>query len=260
MRGAVLCLLCSPRLRRVGSVLLVALGLASPTWARESESLRHALAAQALLGATLWSEVVKIENRNPGPVYSETVYALVFELADILWFYCDHNGTQSLSQYIGATARERQNLGRLFRIIEPGFETWAVVPDRVESADFDLPNACFLRSVAAWQEIGAAGTGPDSALLLLFYADTPRGREGHTVLAFAEKGRWQVLDSEEPVAQARFTQDVERYPLAVARALGGSGVTRARTLPLPAWPHPDRVVEGAGNHASGRSGPRRQNG
>ena len=57
------------------------------------DPLDHAQRARAMLGAGIWSRVIRIENVSAGSRYPATVYALVFELSGILWFYTDIDGT-----------------------------------------------------------------------------------------------------------------------------------------------------------------------
>lgn len=61
--------------------------------ARAGSSLDYALEAQARLGSEVWSQVIRIENKMPNDRFSKVVHALVFELADVLWFYNEARGT-----------------------------------------------------------------------------------------------------------------------------------------------------------------------
>src|SRR5256885_1866204 len=87
-------------------------------------SLAAAQRAQAELGPEVWSEVIRVENPARGSAYPRTFHALVFELADILWFYTAIDGTQSLSLRRGQAAADKANLTPLLRAIERGFARW----------------------------------------------------------------------------------------------------------------------------------------
>ncbi|MCX6934404.1 MAG: hypothetical protein NTZ29_17245, partial [Verrucomicrobia bacterium] len=65
--------------------------------AGEPADLTNARRAQAVLGADVWSQVIRIENSGSTGKYARTVHALVFEVAGILWFYHDSEGSQSFS-------------------------------------------------------------------------------------------------------------------------------------------------------------------
>src|SRR5580698_5691605 len=138
------------------SLLLAAVLLGIPRVVSASEGLSSARAARTLLGPTVWSRVVRIENteskqefrRSP---YPREVFALVFELSGYLWFHSDCNGTQSLSLRSGSLGIDKAEPGPLFLAIDHGFTRWSWVddmaaPQRQAPAP---PNACFIESVAA---------------------------------------------------------------------------------------------------------------
>ena len=74
--------------------------------AGERADLTNARSAQAILGADVWSQVIRIENTGSTKKYPRTVHALVFEVAGILWFYQDGEGTQSFSLHRGRLEAE----------------------------------------------------------------------------------------------------------------------------------------------------------
>jgi len=119
------------------ALLAVALLLAVPGGAcggtkAPPAGLRDAIAARALLGPAIWARVVRIDNAGPrgaGPrnAYPLTVYATVFELSGILWFYCDADGTQSLSVRRGSPEADKADPGPLLRAISGQFGAWGWV-------------------------------------------------------------------------------------------------------------------------------------
>ncbi len=217
-------------LARVLVLLLVATG-----GLRADESLVHARRAQALLGPAFWSRVIRIENDAHLSPYPRTLHALVFELAGLLWFYTDVDGTQSFSLHANRLEREKADFGPLLRDIEPGFARWHVVPDapgEASSGDGELPNGCFIASVAAWQRLVAAGFAFEAPRLLSFYHETPRGLRGHTVLTYALPEAIAVRDPDEPGRVQVFPNALGHDALALANALEGERVAKARWVPV----------------------------
>ncbi len=136
------------------ALLLAARGAAFAGVLGAPEGLRDARAARAMLGNGIWARVVRIDNTGPRPawrrsLYPRIVYALVFELSGILWFYTDRDGTQSLSLTLGTADRDKAAPGPLFRAIDPGFASWSWVGDAAAGPAAEPPNACFVESVAA---------------------------------------------------------------------------------------------------------------
>ena len=95
--------------------------------AGERADLTNARSAQAILGADVWSQVIRIENTGSTKKYPRTVHALVFEVAGILWFYQDGEGTQSFSLHRGRLEAEKADFAPLLADIHPGFTRWTVV-------------------------------------------------------------------------------------------------------------------------------------
>src|SRR5580698_3719741 len=159
------------------SLLAAAFLLGIPLAASASDGLSSAFAARTMLGPTVWSRVVRIENTEPQrefrrSPYPREVYALVFELSGILWFYSDSNGTQSLSLRTGALDGDKANPGPLFLAIDRGFAGWSWVDDGSQprrQAHGAPPNACFIESVAALFRRVAAGGQADAPRLLSYY-------------------------------------------------------------------------------------------
>ena len=78
-------------------------------------SLDNAFRAQAMLGADVWSQVITVRNARLGTLYPRKVHALVFEMASVLWFYTDLNGTQSFSLHYGQVEQEKNDFGPRLR-------------------------------------------------------------------------------------------------------------------------------------------------
>jgi hypothetical protein len=198
-------------------------------------SLANARRAQAELGPETWSEVIRIENDAPASRYPRALHALVFELAGILWFYSDTDGTQSLSLHRGQLAEEKAGLAPLLRAIEPGFARWSVVPATASAPRArrgELPNGCFIESVAALRERLAHGAEMVGAQLLSFYVDVETGRKGHTVLACETAQGIEVIDPAHPAVVRRFSAELGADALRLARAFAGGDVAKARWVPL----------------------------
>ncbi len=231
------------------SQTLIPLFLACATaGAGADDSLVHARRAQALLGAEVWSQVLHIENRARASAYPRTLHALVFELAGILWFYSDGDGTQSFSLYRGRLEQDKADYAPLLRDIEPGFARWSVMADDVSLSEDgtlvgELPNGCFIESYASLRRLVARGAEIGAPRLLSYYAESKVRRQGHTVLAYEVSGRVMVVDPEQPDRPLSFTGALAGDPMQLARAVQGSEVVRARVLPLelPAGPAPRGV-------------------
>jgi hypothetical protein len=228
---------------RVLALFLAALAAAIPARAEirpVPDGLRDALAAKALLGPDLWARVVRVDNGGsrggrPRTVYPKTVYALVFELSGILWFYCGADGTQSLSLHRGALEAEKADPGPLLRSISPGFGTWAwVEPPSGWPTPHPVspPNACFIDCLAALRQRIAAGAEVAAPSLLSFYVDTPTGRMGHTVLVFGAGHAREAVDPIRSPVPVPLPPGLEGDPKAISRYLRGGEVAVARELPV----------------------------
>jgi len=206
--------------------------------------LADARAAQAMLGGASWSRVLRIENKGRRGPYPKIVYALAFELAGILWFYTDADGTQSLSLRRGRLAEDEADLGPLLRAIDPGFAAWEPVDGAAAAAAAaaagsgaprpdPLPNGCFIDSVAALRRLGFGGERADRPRLLSYYADTPSGRLGHTVLVYSTGDGSRAIDPDLSDRPIRLPAGLEGDPRALARYLRGGEVAAARVLAIP---------------------------
>jgi len=223
------------------AVMIIAFaGCACAAAADPGQGLADARAAQAALGGSSWSEVLRISNSGRRSPYPKIVYALAFELEGILWFYTDADGTQSLSLRLGRTAEDEGDLGPLLRAIDPGFTAWETVPAGEGRADAPragrLPNGCFIDCVAALRRRMIAGGQADRPELLSFYADTPAGLLGHTVLVFSTREGEQAVDAGRSERPVRVPPGLRDNPIALARFLRGGDVSAARVLPVSVFP------------------------
>jgi hypothetical protein len=221
--------------------LFLATLLATATgFARAPDGLADAFAARSLLGPDVWARVVRIQNAgNRGlekrTCYPATTYALLFELSGILWFYCDADGTQSLSLRLGSLEADKADPGPLFKAISPRFGSWEWVdgPARTESGlGLHPPNDCFIECVAILRRRAAAAAEPFSSSLLFSYVDTPTGRLGHTVLIFQARDGMTAVDPDKPDRPVRIPAPAGADPRAIARFLRGGEVAVARKLPI----------------------------
>jgi hypothetical protein len=235
-------------------LLLAALLLGIPWVASASEGLSSALAARALLGPSVWSRVVRIENtesrqefrRSP---YPREVFALVFELSGLLWFYTDSNGTQSLSLRSGSLGIDKAEPGPLFLAIDRGFTRWSWVDDAAalrRQPPEAPPNACFIESVAALFRKVAGGGEAAEPRLLSYYVDTPSGWRGHTVLVFKDRDGLAALDPEFSERPVRLPPILGEDPKAWSSYLWGGTIASARTLAVES----PTVPESSGQWAS----------
>lgn len=217
----------------------------------------HAAAHQArrLLGPEVWSQVLRIENDDPRSPYPLTVYATVFELGGILWFYTGMDGTQSFSLHRGRLAEEKTEFPRLLQAIDSGFTRYQIMPEAAvefAGASASLPEGCFIESVAALQDMLRRHVPIRCAKLLVYHVDYRGRQRGHTVLVYETDAGGFVIDRtrrngpvpladglDDPLAAAR---EIERHRLA-------DTIFRARWFPLinPSTPAgPAYVDRGSG--------------
>ena len=201
------------------------------------DSLVYARRAQALLGSGVWSQVLRIENHSGVSPYPRTVHALVFELAGILWFYTDLDGTQSFSLHRGRLAEEKANFEPLLRDIDPGFQRWTEVAadlkaTQAHAVGAELRNGCFIESYVALRRLVARGEAVTAPRLLSYYPKHSRHGVGHTVLAYANAGQVVVIDPLRPDVKLGFPASLAVDPKKLAEAVQGQVVENARVLPL----------------------------
>jgi hypothetical protein len=221
-------------MQRLARILLF---LIATTALRAIDTLAQARYAQQLLGPRVWSQVIHVENKAVGTLYPREVHALIFELEDVLWFYTALDGTQSFSVYRGRLVQDKADFAPLLGEIEPGFGAWRVVPDEPVTAAKNaitgkLENGCFIESIAALRERLARGEAIGRPRLLSYYVDGPRGRKGHTVLAYELSDGLRVFDPAKGKGPRTFSGALGGDPEGLARAVFGRRVSAARWLPL----------------------------
>ncbi len=156
--------------------------------------------AQSRLGRGVWSRLLEIENKGDTSVYPKLTYAMVFAFNGMLWIYTPYDGTQSLSLYANRLERDQADVRPLLREIHPGFAGFAELPEKDAPdalAEDDLPNGCFIESLASARALEATGQRVLKAGILLYYA---RGRsmQGHAVLAYETEGGVFIDDMARP--------------------------------------------------------------
>lgn len=223
------------------SRLLPFLALGATLHAAPDSHLANAWRAQRLLGPATWTRVLRIANRSPGR-YPAQVDALVFELEGALWFYTDTDGTQSLSQYLNRTERDKADLGPLLRGLDSGFAAWEDAPACPPGAvGGGLPNGCFIQSLSLlWQRL-RAGLPAAAPRLLSYYVQTSAGLRGHTVLQFREDERWRIIDPLRPKAWIVIRPRDAADPRSCARQIRPD-IASARFLPLDGAFRPQPLV------------------
>jgi hypothetical protein len=166
--------------------LLVALALTATLRGdmQESTSMLYARQAAAMLGPTLWKQVLRVHNSSRESRYPRSFGAVAFEMGGILWFYTATDGTQSLSMRLGRAKEDEQDLGPLLSNLDHGFTHWE--PDSEGNSLGEKssvpPNACFIQSVALLRNSLSLGIHVEHARLLSYYVSYPTGLKGHTVL------------------------------------------------------------------------------
>jgi hypothetical protein len=201
------------------------------------QSLARAYQAQALLGPEVWSRVIRVENEAPSKRYPAIFHALVFELADILWFYTASEGTQSFSTHRGRITQEKEEFDPLLRAVDPGLVRWTAVTNVAElvPSSSALPNGCFIESVLALRARLLRGGEAVRPQLLSYYVETQAGLHGHTVLAYETGGRVEVVDATQNGKRYTFPAVSARDPLKLAQSMHGKIVAKARFLAVD-WP------------------------
>jgi hypothetical protein len=201
---------------------------------RADRLLDQVRAAQATLGTEVWSRVIRVENEARSSRYPRTLHALVFEFGGILWFYTPAEGTQSFSLHRDRLDEEKSDFGPLLKDIEPGFVRWTRMADARRARPRrpgELPNGCFIDSIAALNERRRRGEYVGEPRLLSYYIATPEGLQGHTVLALINAGGVDVIDAAESAKPRRFAGAAPDDAAALAAALAGEAIVKARWIP-----------------------------
>jgi hypothetical protein len=212
-------------------LLLAALALAATLHGdvQENTSILYARQAAAMLGPTLWKQVLRVHNSSRESRFPRSFGAAVFEMGGILWFYTATDGTESLSIRLGRAKEDEQNLGPLLSNLDPGFTQWETDSGGYNPGEKSSvpPNACFIQSVALLRSSLSLGIHVEHARLLSYYVSYPTGLRGHTVLYLeTDKGptvidplmqRWPLhvrgADTEDPKCVAYCI----RHDVALAR-------------------------------------------
>lgn len=191
--------------------------------------------ARELLAPGAWSRVISVGVRSASALSVRRVYGLVFEFNSILWLYRPDCGTESISHSRGNTESEQQDLPSLLREVFPKMQDYrSEEPDKGGSpaaapVPQKLPNACFLKSIQALENLRGQEQCTKIAFLCYYYADGRAG--GHTVLYFEKPEGCYVLDP--TLSPSPTPVNGGEDPLAIANQLEPAAVVaRARFLPI----------------------------
>lgn len=198
---------------------------------------RSALYAQSLLGPETWSRVIHIKNTNARSMYPRELYALIFEFADILWFYTERDGTQSFSLYQNRLAQEKADFGPGLLEIDSGFTAYSIVENEKghPSAPRKLPNGCFIESLVEGMSRLRDDPLVHKLRLVLFYSQGKRG--GHCILAYQTPDGVFAVDPADYRGAQRFGDHWPQNPIQIAQLVGTDrrpgAITTARTVEFP---------------------------
>lgn len=198
-------------MRLLAVVLLLAI---FPVMARaiDSPTKESAWQARLMLGDGVWAKVLRIENDNPASPYPTTVYATVFEMGGILWFYTGMDGTQSFSLHRGRLEEEKGEFDQLLRAIDPGFTHHEVLPEAMPvwaSRRGPLRNGCFIDSLVALRAALENDVPVKQARLLTYYIKRRGGVVGHTVLVYNTDFGLHVVDGLADESSEVFLHDTD---------------------------------------------------
>ncbi|WP_221033092.1 hypothetical protein [Actomonas aquatica] len=239
------------------ALLLLCLALLSTSWVHASGNALNRYAADeqaarhvhAMLDDELWAQVVRIDNRRRTGDFPRVAWATVFELGERLWIYLPRYGTRSLSRFASRLEEDKLDLSDVLQHLHEGFRghevavdddaTW-VGPVAWETSlgllDAEVPNGCFVRSVAWFQRLQSAGAPLRDAQLLLYYGGSGAARWGHTVLYYETDAGMYYWDSRDPRAARPVPGGAVQDSLALARrvspAQAGGQLDSARTFDL----------------------------
>lgn len=186
-----------------------------------ADSRETAWQARTIVGDGVWSRVLHIENERAGrkSPYPADFHALVVAFEDILWFYTEFDGTQTLSRYRGRVATDQNDLGPLLRAIDPGLTHFTDVTDQPPSriARGLPPQPCFLACVAHWLELQRSAHPPTQARLVAGYLKPQP--IGHMMLEYRQGGRRFLYDPDYALTAWEIPHSVGTDPLDVASAM-----------------------------------------
>ncbi len=235
-------------------LLLIALPLAFGEAA--PATLSHLLRARAELGDAHWSAILRLASSDSARPADE---ALVFEFANALWIYRPADGTQSLSRHWNNVAAERRDLLPLLQHIDPAYTTFrecdAAELATISSSTGELPNGCFIQSVAESRRLEREA-GITDGCLLSYYADTAEGQRGHTVLVYQDATGSHVFDPAEGRTTTAPRTSLYASALSLARNITpfalAARLTKAAKIALFS-----RDDDSGARHSSARSSGRR---
>jgi hypothetical protein len=226
---------------------------ASPAVAGEPASLTDAREARSLLGPEIWARLVRIDSTptrglEKRTAYPRTEYGLVFELSGILWFYCDADGTQSLSLRRGSLESDKADPGPLLRALSAHVTSWSWV-DAPAGGDPPVqslpPNGCLIECLALLQRRLSSGEEAGSPRLLLFYVQTPFGTQGHATLVFDLKDALAAIEPDRPGRVLSIPGRAGKDARSISEYIRGGSVSFARVLPLTAFEKIERPARWA---------------
>ncbi|MFT3830407.1 MAG: hypothetical protein QM691_11960 [Opitutaceae bacterium] len=184
-------------LRALRVIVLLLIGLPVALGEVAPAALSHLLRARAALGDAHWSAILRLASNDPARPADD---ALVFEFANALWMYRPLDGTQSLSRHWNNVAAERRNLLPLLQRIDADYTSFGEYDSLALAATSpstgELPNGCFIQSVAEARRLEREAAITDGCLLS-YYADTAAGQQGHTVLVYQDATGSHVFDPAE---------------------------------------------------------------
>ncbi len=217
--------------------------------------------------ADTWARVVRIDNSRPRDVlrrgpYPKVVYALVFELSGILWFYTDVDGTQSLSLTRNTVDARPGRSRPALPGHRPGLPPMGLGGRRRGWSGARRPQApqCLLRGKrggAAASRMAAGGAAQAPPMLLSYYVDTPGGPPRPHGPPFRRHAPWPVgasIADESDRPRSCFPAHLGADARALSAYLRGGPVAAARTFPDPV--RPASYPSGSLAAAAGQPGPR----
>src|SRR5690625_525191 len=204
-----------------------------------------AIQAHQMLGPGVWSQVIKLENRNKKSRYPATLYATVFEFDNVLWFYTS-TGTQPIERSRNRVDAYRKNLLPLLKNIERGFSSLKIISAGKTFADdtslAKLENGCVIESIYSLEKVRRAGTEIEKARLLLYSASRNSRRgiggnaRGHAVLIYQTSEGIFYVDPPEISVVKQFTDELSWDPKTFAASIeepyGKAEISQAFFVPV----------------------------
>lgn len=204
-----------------------------------------AIQAHQMLGPSIWSQVIQIENRNETSRYPSTLYATIFEFDNVLWFYTS-TGTQPIERSRNRVDAYRRNLLPLLKNIERGFSSLKIIAaDKIAidaAALAKLENGCVIESLYSLEKARKAGAEIEKARLLLYSASrnsrrgTGGNARGHAVLIYQTSEGIFYVDPPEISVVKQFSEDHSWDPKTFAASIeepyGKAEISQAFFVPV----------------------------